>query len=85
MAIEEFFFFFGSTRILNEKSELTGLEIKHLIKDVVPDFDVSHNLVLEGQKNEEDQVIRDDESVDLEIDEERGPRSFFSQPPANFG
>ena len=85
MSSEKFFFFFGNTKIPNEKSELTGLEIKDLIKDAVPDFDVSHNLVLEGQGNEEDRVIGNDESVSLEIDEGRGPRHFFLQPPANFG
>ena len=85
MSSEEFYFFFSNTKIPNEKSELTGKEIKDLIKDAVPDFDASHNLVLEGQGDEEDRVIGDDESVFLEISEEQGPRHFFSQPPANFG
>ena len=85
MSSEKFFFFFGNTKIQNEKSELTGAEIKDLIKDAVADFDVSHNLVLEGQGDEEDRVIGDNQSVSLEIDEEKGPRRFFSQPPANFG
>ena len=85
MSSEKFFFFFSNTKIPNEKSELTGAEIKDLIKDAVSDFDVTHNLVLEGQGNEEDQVINDGESVFLEIDEEHGPRRFYSQPPANFG
>ena len=52
MAKEQYFFFFGNTKIPNEKSELTGAEIKALIKDAVADFDTSHNLVLEGQGNE---------------------------------
>ena len=85
MSSEKFFFFFSNTKIPNEKSELTGAETKDLIKDSVPGFDVSQNLVLEGQGNEEDRVIGDDESVSLEISEDQGPRHFFSQPPANFG
>ena len=85
MSSEKFFFFFSNTKIPNEKSELTGAEIKELIKDAVPDFDVSQNLVLEGQGDKEDQVIKDDESVFLEVDKEHGPRHFYSQPPANFG
>ena len=85
MSSEKFFFFFGNTKIQNEKSKLTGVEIKGLIKDAVPDFDVTHNLVLEGEGNKEDRVIKDDESVFLEIDKEQGPRRFYSQPRANFG
>ena len=85
MSDEKFFFIFGDTEIQNDKRELTGAEIKALIKDKVPDFDESHNLVLEGQGKEEDRVIGDDESVSLEIGEGQGPRRFFSQPPANFG
>ena len=85
MSSEKLFFYFGDTEIQNDKANLTGAEIKALIKDKVPDFDESHNLVLEGQGKEEDRVIGDDESVSLEIGEGQGPRRFFSQPPANFG
>ena len=85
MAKEQYFFFFGNTKITNDKSELTGAEIKALIKDAVADFDASHNLVVEGQGSEEDRVIGDEETVALEVNEEYGPRRFYSQPPANFG
>ena len=85
MSKEQYFFFFGNTKIQNEKSELTGSEIKELIKDEIADFDVSHNLVMEGRRNEEDRVIGDQESVSLEIKAEFGPRRFYTQPPANFG
>ena len=85
MSSEKFFFFFSNTKIPNEKSELTGAEIKDLIKDAVSGFDASQNLVLEGQGNEEDKVIGDDETVSLEIHERQGPKHFYSQPIANFG
>lgn len=85
MSSEKFFFFFSNTKIANESTQLTGVEIKALIKNSVPDFDESHNLVLEGQGNEEDRIIGDDEIVSFEIGAGQGPNRFFSQPPANFG
>lgn len=85
MTSKQFFFFFSNAKIENDSPTLTGGKIKALIKAAVPDFDETHTLVLEGQGNDEDQVIGDDEEVSFEIGDGQGPRRFFSQPPANFG
>jgi hypothetical protein len=72
-------FFVNGTKYETDQSQLTGLQIKAR----VPDWDASHDLVLEGHGNEPDQIIRDDEMVSLETD--HGPRHFSSVPKANFG
>jgi hypothetical protein len=79
------FFFFVAERINSSKDIATGLEIKEMIKVVVPAFDLSHTLVLEGHGHEQDRVISDGEQVSLEVDREHPPKHFFSKPPTNFG
>ena len=56
---------------------------RYTCKARVPDWDQSHDLVLEGHGHDPDQVIRDDELVQLDV--QGGPRRFSSVPKANFG
>jgi hypothetical protein len=76
---ETYTFFGGREKYETDQSVLTGLQIKAK----VPDWDPSHDLVLEGHGDEPDRVIRDDESVSLE--KAHGPLRFSSVPKANFG
>ena len=63
---------------ISAQSALTGAQMKALI----PNFDTSYQLVLEGHGNDPDQVIADDFTVDLDVK----PRAaFYSVPPATFG
>ncbi len=59
-------------------SSLTGAQIKAMI----PDFDPSFQLVLEGHKGEPDKVIPDTETVNLDV---HPIRHFYTVPPATFG
>lgn len=72
-------FFVGREKFETDQRVLTGLQIKAK----VPDWDPSHDLVLEGHGDEPDRVIRDDEEVSLE--KVHGPLRFSSVPKANFG
>ena len=76
---KEYFFFFGSTKITTDHSALTGAQIKALI----PGFDQTHALVLEGQGNDPDKTIED--NVTINLDEHGRPSHFYSVPPATFG
>lgn len=72
-------FFVGREKFETDQPVLTGLQIKAK----VPDWDPSHDLVLEGHGDDPDRVIRDDEEVSLE--KVHGPLRFSSVPKANFG
>lgn len=72
-------FFVNGVKYETDRPALTGLQIKAR----VPDWDQSHDLVLEGQGHDPDRVIRDDELVQLDV--KTGPRRFSSVPKANFG
>lgn len=72
-------FFVNGVKYETDRPALTGLQIKAR----VPDWDQSHDLVLEGTGDDPDRVIRDDELVELDI--MTGPRRFSSVPKANFG
>ena len=74
-----FNFFVNGVKYVTDQPALTGLQIKAR----VPDWDPSHDLVLEGHGHDPDQVIRDDELVQLDV--QGGPRRFSSVPKANFG
>lgn len=74
-----FFFFVNRKKYETDQPSLTGLQIKAK----VPDWDSSHDLVLEGRGNDPDRIIADHESV--KIDTEHGPLHFSSVPKANFG
>ena len=79
------FFFYLTHRIVSALEVATGLQIKEMIKAVVPDFDLQHTLVLEGRGREEDRVIGDQQDVSLRVDREEPPKHFYSKPPTNFG
>ena len=72
-------FFVNGVKYETDRPALTGLQIKAR----VPDWDQSHDLVLEGQGHDPDRVIRDDEVVQLDV--KTGPRRFSSVPKANIG
>lgn len=74
-----YIFFVNGAKYETDRPALTGLQIKAR----VPDWDQSHDLVLEGAGHDPDRVIRDDELVQLEVN--TGPRRFSSVPKANFG
>jgi hypothetical protein len=74
-----YFFLFNGTKYETEHSALTGAQIKALI----PNFDQTHTLVLEGHGSDADTTIGDNETVSLAKD--KGPRHFYSVPPATFG
>ncbi|MDY0279056.1 MAG: hypothetical protein RBR35_00675 [Salinivirgaceae bacterium] len=81
-----YFFFYGETKIEAPDESLSGSQLKALIKSAVAAFDPAHDLVLEGHGNEEDTVITDTLMVSLAYGHgEGGPKHFFSRPPANFG
>ena len=79
------FFFYIDFKIETDTKQMVGVEIKRAIKNVVTDFDPSHELVLEGSGAEPDQPIADDKVVDLAHGHGHGPRRFFSRAPTNFG
>lgn len=81
----DIFFFFGSDRIVVNEQSLTGAQIKAAIKEKVPAFDLSHELVLEGSGNAPDEPIADGQVVSLVHGHSAGPKHFFSRPPTNFG
>lgn len=71
-------FFVNGVKYETDQPKLTGLQIKAR----VPNWDASHDLVLEGHGDEPDRVIADDELVDLDVPHKR---RFSSVPKANFG
>jgi hypothetical protein len=79
------FFFYIAEKIDASQPILTGMQIKQTIKARIESFDISHNLILEGQGTEEDLVIGDQEDVVLEHGHGEGPKHFYSKPQTNFG
>lgn len=79
------FFFYIAEKIGVIRPTLTGMQIKEAIKAQIESFDISHNLILEGQGTGEDRVISDQESVSLEHGHGEGPKHFYSKPQTNFG
>lgn len=74
-----YFFFVNGKRYDTDKKKLTGAQIKAM----VPGWDPTHDLALEGQGDEPDRTIDDEESISL--DPKHGVRRFSSVPKANFG
>jgi len=72
-------FFVNGKAYETEKKKLTGAEIKA----IVPGWDESHDLALEGEGDDPDRIVADDEAVSL--DPKHGTRRFSSVPKANFG
>ncbi|MES1974590.1 MAG: multiubiquitin domain-containing protein [Pseudomonadota bacterium] len=62
-----------------EHESLTGAQIKA----IVPGWDPSHDLALEGQGDDPDRIVADDEVISLAP--KHGLRRFSSVPKANFG
>lgn len=82
---EKFFFFYKTTKIEAAQSSMTGAQIKASIQQLVPDFNTTHELVLEGHGSEPDKLINDNDPVSLVIGHGEGPKRFFDRPPTNFG
>lgn len=78
-AKEKIFYFLDGDKIETSDATTTGA----LIKSRLPEAKRSYALYLEGQGNEPDQLINDDTTVSLE--KEKGPKRFYTVPPANFG
>lgn len=76
---KDFSFFVDNVKYETPHAVLTGAQIKAMI----PNFDPTYSLFLEGHDDAPDQLIADDTSVSLE--KEKGPRRFFTVPPATFG
>ena len=79
------FFFYVGQKIESKLDVASGAEIKAMIKAVVPSFDPTHTLVLEGHGREEDRVINDNDKVSLVVGDGHEPKHFYSKPPTNFG
>jgi hypothetical protein len=82
---EQAFFFYLARRINSAHENATGLQIKQMIQAVVPEFDLSHTLVLEGHGHEQDRVINDGDHLSLKVGHGTAAKHFFSKPPTNFG
>ncbi len=76
---KSFEFFVDNKKYTTNSSALTGAELKAMI----PNFDPTYSLFMEGPGNEPDRMIGDTDSVSLE--KEKGPKRFYTVPPANFG
>jgi hypothetical protein len=76
---QSYHFFVSGVRFDTPHRSLSGAQIKAM----VPDWDQTHDLVLEGTGDEPDRTIEDCESVDF--DTKHGVRRFSSVPKANFG
>jgi hypothetical protein len=72
-------FFVNGKPYETDKKKLTGAQIKAM----VPDWDQTHDLALEGEGDDPDRIIADDETISL--DPKHGVRRFSSVPKANFG
>lgn len=83
--MSKFSFHYLTHRIEVDKEVLTGAEIKTAIKAAVPEFDMTHELILEGHGHDPDKVIADTDTVSLAHGHGQGEKHFFSKPPTNFG
>lgn len=72
-------FFVNGKPYETDKKKVTGAQIKAM----VPDWDPTHDLALEGEGDDPDRIIADDETISL--DPKHGIRRFSSVPKANFG
>ncbi len=76
---KKYIFFVDNKKYETTKSNLTGAEIKAMITD----FDPNYALYLESPGDDPDELIQDSTSISLDTD--KGPRRFYTVPPANFG
>ncbi len=72
-------FFVDGKPYETDKKKLTGAQIKAM----VPDWNPTHDLALEGEGDDPDRIIPDHETISL--DTKHGVRRFSSVPKANFG
>jgi len=77
--VEKYFYFVDGVKYESDVEVLTGAQIKARI----PNFDHALLLMLEGAGKEPDSIVTDDTSISLAKD--KGPRRFFTTPPATFG
>lgn len=73
-------FFVDSEKYETEKAHLTGAEIKAL----VPNFNPTYQLYLEENGPGPDKLISDGETISLDP-AGHGVRKFYTVPPATFG
>lgn len=82
---ERHYFFYDGGKIFSPVEKATGLQIKEMIKAEHPAFDLTHDLIWEGEGHREDKVIPNEETLSLEVDKKHPAKHFFSKPPTNFG
>ncbi len=75
---KKFHYFVDGKKYETVESALTGAQIKAQI----PDFNPAYQLVQEGRGSQNDKVITDNDSVDLNV---KPPCQFYTVPPATFG
>jgi len=76
---EDFFYFVDGEKFESTEASTTGA----IIKSRLPEAKRGFALFLEGQGNDPDRLITDSESILLE--KEKGPKRFYTVPPATFG
>ena len=76
---DKYFYFVDGEKFDSETEFTTGA----IIKSRLSEGKRNYALYLEGQGNEPDTLIGDDTSIDLA--KEKGPKRFYTVPPASFG
>ena|ERR1051326_269356 len=76
---EKYFYFVDGEKFESDSEFTTGAMIKSRLADAKR----SYALYLEGHANDPDTLINDDTSIDLQ--KEKGPKRFYTVPPASFG
>ena len=76
---EKYFYFVDGDKFDSEDEFTTGA----IIKSRLVEAKRSYALFLEGHGNDPDILVGDDTSIDLE--KEKGPKRFYTVPPASFG
>jgi len=77
--IEKYFYFLDGQKIETANSAVTG----SILRSMLPEEKRGYTIMMEGHGTEPDQQITDDSSITL--DKDKGPRRFYSVPPATFG
>jgi len=76
---EKYFYFVDGEKFDSDSEFTTG----SIIKSRLAEAKRSYALYLEGHGKDPDTLIGDDTSIDLE--KEKGPKRFYTVPPASFG
>jgi hypothetical protein len=76
----KYHFFVDATKYETDQETLTGAQIKAM----VPGFNPTYQLYLEGHDDAPDKLISDGEAISLDP-AGHGIRKFYSVPPATFG